>query len=84
MRVSTWALTRSSSRWRTGRISRGLRCGAGAQRAGGEAGADHVDPVQCGLLGDLLLITPPGQALIGDLGDEVLGDLLLVDHLGHG
>ena len=62
----------------------GLHRGAGAERVRGEAGADHVDPVQGGLGGDLVLVTPPGQALLGDLDDKVLGDFLLVDHLAHG
>ncbi len=57
---------------------------AGAQRICREAGADDVDPVQRGFGGDLILIAPPGQALVGDVHDEVPGDLLGVDHLAHG
>jgi len=40
----------------------GLDRGTGTERAGGQASADHVDPVQGGHIGDLLLIPPPGQA----------------------
>lgn len=61
----------------------GLHCAAGAEHAGGQTGADHVDPVQGRLIGDLLLVPLPGQALIVDVHGEVLGDLLLVDHFAH-
>src|SRR4029453_11060438 len=98
--MSTWARTRSSSRRRIGRISKSLfrprktrstfpglvrlHRGAGAERVAGEAGADRVDAVQRGLLHDLVLIPPPGDPAVGDLDDEVLGDLLLADHHAHG
>ena len=54
---------------------------AASEDAGGDAGADHVDPVEGGLGGDLVLVAAPGEAGAGDLGDEVLGDLVLADDL---
>src|SRR5229473_2371669 len=51
----------------------------GAEGTGGDAGADHVDPVKRGLGGYLLLVAAAGEAGVGDLGDEVLGDLVLAD-----
>jgi hypothetical protein len=56
------------------------RC-EGAEDGVVHAGADHVDPVEGGLAGDLVLVAPPGEGRTGDLGDEVLGDLVLADHL---
>src|SRR5207237_10786 len=53
------------------------QCRGRAAGGGGRAGAG-------GPGGDLLLVAAPGQAFLGDLDDEVLGDLLLVDHLAHG
>ena len=55
----------------------------GAECVRGQAGADHVDSVQRGLGGDLVLILTPRQAIIGDVDDEVLGHLLGVDDLAH-
>src|ERR1022692_2347376 len=55
--------------------------GGGVHGARGDAGADHVDPVERSLGGDLLLIAAPGEGGAGDLGDEVLGDLVLSDGL---
>src|SRR6266699_3702194 len=54
----------------------GLHRGAGAEHAGGQAGADHVDAVQGRFAGDLLLVAAPGQPVAGDVHSEVLGDLL--------
>ena len=62
----------------------GLHRAVGAEHPGGEAGADHVHPVQGGLAGDLLLVAAPGEGVVGDLHDEVLGHLLLVDDLPGG
>src|ERR1035438_4708441 len=53
----------------------------GVEDVRGDAGADHVDPVEGGLGGDLLLVAAPGEGGAGDLGDEVLADLVLADHL---
>src|SRR5437773_5651106 len=56
---------------------------SGVQDAAGHAGADHVDAVEGGLGGDLLLVAAPGEPARADVGNEVLGDLPLVDHLAH-
>src|SRR5712691_6279203 len=53
----------------------------GVEDVRGDAGADHVDPVEGSLGGDLLLVAAPGEGGAGDLGDEVLADLVLADHL---
>ena len=41
---------------------------------------DHVEPVQGGLVGDLLAVALVGEGAVGDLNGEVLGDLVFVDH----
>jgi len=51
----------------------GLGC---AHLALGEAGADHVDAVECRLGGDLLLADREVEAGIFDDEFEVLGDLV--------
>src|ERR1019366_8576785 len=55
--------------------------GGGAEGALGDAGADHVDAVEGGLGGDVLLVAVAGEARVGDLGDEVLGHLVLAGDL---
>ena len=46
-----------------------------------DVGADDVDAVELLLGRDLLLVAAIGEALVGDLGHEVLGHLVAVDHL---
>ena len=53
--------------------------GGGVQLGGGDGGADDVDAVQGGLGVDGGPVAPPGQAVIGDVEDEVLGDLVPAD-----
>src|ERR1019366_2886534 len=55
--------------------------GGGAEGALSDAGADHVDAVEGGLGGDVLLVAVAGEARVGDLGDEVLGHLVLAGDL---
>jgi hypothetical protein len=50
---------------------------------GGHAGTDDVDAVQRGLGGDLGMAAGPGNAGVGDLQVEVLGDLEAAQHLAH-
>src|SRR6266516_2884235 len=57
--------------------------GGGVQGAGGDTGADDVDPVEGGLGGDLLLVAVPGEPARADVEDEVLGDLPSVDDLAY-
>ena len=49
----------------------------------GQAGAQHVDPVEGGLGGDRLGVAGEGEGLVGDLEGEVFGHLVVVDHLAH-
>jgi hypothetical protein len=53
----------------------------GVQDAAVHAGADHVEAVQGGLGGDLVLVTAEAERGVVDLADEVLADLVLVDDL---
>ena len=46
-------------------------------------GADHVDPVEFCLLGDLLLLALIGERVIGDVHLKVLFDLVAVPHRAH-
>src|SRR6266545_3370109 len=46
-----------------------------------DAGADHIDPVQGGLGGDLGLVPAVAEVAGADVEDEVLAHLMLVDHL---
>nr|WP_239656557.1 hypothetical protein [Mycobacterium riyadhense] len=50
---------------------------------GGHAGAQHVDTVEGGFGGDLVVFTGDGQAGVGDPALKVLAHLVLVDHLAH-
>jgi hypothetical protein len=58
--------------------------GRGGQFAVGDRGAQHVEPIQRGFLGDLGLLARHGQAGIGDDDLEVLAGVVLVDHLADG
>ena len=49
----------------------------------GQAGAQHVDPVEGGLGGDRLGVAGEREGLVGDLDGEVFGHLVVVDHLAH-
>ena len=55
--------------------------GGAVQFAGGDRGAQDVEPVQGGFGVDLGLPAGHGQAGIGDGEVEVLGGLVLIDHL---
>ena len=46
----------------------------------GAGGSEHVDPVERGLCLDLLGLALVGEGAVCDLGLEVFGDLVLVDH----
>src|SRR6185312_11942369 len=52
-----------------------------AEFGGRDGGADDVDPVEGGFVGDLRLAAGDGQAVIGDGDVEVLTGLVLADHL---
>ncbi len=102
MQISTWPLTRFSSRWKTGRRSRSSALTCRKSRStylrflvgGDDAGrvefavrygsAQDVDPVESGFLLDLVLPALDGQAVIGNGDLEVLGHLVLADHLADG
>jgi len=45
-----------------------------------EAGADDENAVEGRLDGDLVLVAGEAEAIVGDLGGEVLADLVAVDH----
>ena len=51
---------------------------------GGDGGAQDVDAVQRGLLGDLGALARVVEAAIGDLEREVLFDAVALDHLPDG
>ena len=65
----------------------GQRSGShtGNQRQGceGDVGTDHVDPVQCRLLGDGVVVPLVAEALLGDLELEVLAHLEAAEHAPH-
>jgi hypothetical protein len=52
--------------------------------AGGDGGAQHVEPVQGGFGVDLSLSAPRREAGVSDVDVEVLAGLVLPDHLAHG
>ena len=53
---------------------------AAVQVAGGDAGAQHVDAVELGLGGDGVLVAGVAEAVVADVGGEVLGDLAAGQH----
>src|SRR5207253_4572037 len=55
--------------------------GGRVQLAGGDGGAEHIEPVQDGFGVDLILLAGDGQAVIGDGDGEVLAGLVPADHL---
>src|SRR5208282_3866380 len=55
--------------------------GGRVEFAGGDGGAEHVEPVQGGFGVDLVLLAGDGQAGIGDGDGEVLAGLVPADHL---
>src|SRR6266567_2820040 len=55
--------------------------GGRTEDVAGDAGADHVDPVEGGLGGDLVLVAAPGEPAGPDVGDEVLGHFVVGDDL---
>jgi hypothetical protein len=61
----------------------GYRAGR-VEGAGGDGGADDVDPVGGGLGADAVLVAAPGDPAFADVQDEALGDLPLIDDLPGG
>ena len=57
--------------------------GGAVELAGGNGGAQHVEPVQGGFGVDPGLIALDGEADVGDGHGEVLAGLVLADHLAH-
>jgi hypothetical protein len=51
---------------------------AAVQVARGDAGAQHVDAVECCFGGDGVLVAAVAEPVLADLGDEVPGDLAAV------
>src|SRR5262245_5226150 len=59
----------------------GSHRGFSGKSRSGHRRANHVQAVKRGFLGDLLFVTVIGEAPLFDLEDEVLADLVVVDHL---
>ena len=53
----------------------------GAHVGFGDAGADHVETIECGLGGDTLVVDGVHERAVLDIEVEVLGDLVSADHL---
>src|ERR1700761_8709384 len=57
--------------------------GGGVGLGRGDGGAQHVEPVQGGFGVDVVLAAGHGQGGVGDRHVEMLGGLVLGDHLAH-